>query len=75
MIVWSDEERFRLDGSNGFQSYWHHIRDELQYLKKKRKKKILRWLSFLLVWTAFHYSAKTSLAFIEGSINSKIINL
>lgn len=68
--VWfSDEKKFNLDGPDGYNYYWRDLdisNKRKFYSARPRSKKSL------MVWAGFCYSKKTSLAFLEGKVTSKI---
>lgn len=70
-VVFSDEKKFNLDGPDGFQYYWHDLRKEPQYFKKRNFGG-----GSLMLWAAFSMNGKTRLLKCDGRMNSeKYINM
>lgn len=70
-VVFSDEKKFNLDGPDGFQYYWHDLRKEPQYFKKRNFGG-----GSLMLWAAFSMEGKTHLLKCDGRMNSeKYINM
>ena len=65
-IIWSDEKKFNLDGSDGIRYYWHDLRSEQQYLSRR---------AFgggsLMVWGAFVGEKLLDLVVCEHTLDSK----
>jgi transposase len=60
-VLFSDEKKFNLDGPDGWQFYWHDLRKEPQYFSKR-----VQGGGSLMVWAAFGYKGKSSLAVMTG---------
>ena len=64
-VIFSDEKKFNLDGSDGWQYYWHDLRKEELYFSKR---------TFgggsVMVWAAFSAQGKSRIAFLKSRYNS-----
>ena len=58
--VFSDEQKFNLDGPDGFQSYWHDLRKENQLFSKRPFGG-----GSVMVWGAFTASGKADLIVMD----------
>ncbi|OQR88375.1 hypothetical protein ACHHYP_20303 [Achlya hypogyna] len=47
-IIFSDEKKFNLDGPNGWQYYWHHLRHDEQLFSRRQNGG-----GSVMVWGAF----------------------
>lgn len=65
-IIFSDEKKFNLDGPDGLQSYWHHLRDEKQSFFSRHSGG-----GSVMVWGCFSSRGLGDLAFISGRQNSE----
>ena len=64
-VVFSDEKKFNLDGPDGFHCYWHDLRREKLIFSKR-----LQNGGSVMIWGGFSSKGKTSLVFIETTIDS-----
>jgi len=64
-VIFSDEKKFCLDGSYGFNYYFHDLRKE-ELIPCKRQ----NGGGNLMVWGSFGWNNKSNLVFIDGKINS-----
>lgn len=60
----SDEKKFCLSGPDGWGYYWHDLRREPQYFETSGSRKSV------MVWGAISWNAKTSLAFIDTTMDA-----
>ncbi len=67
-IVFSDEKRFCLDGRDGFAYYWADR--ALNASTRGTSRAVRMGGSGVMVWGAFSWLGKPSLAFISGTLNS-----
>lgn len=65
-VVFSDEKKFNLDGPDGFQYYWHDLRKEPQFFKKRNFGG-----GSLMLWAAFSMHGRTHLLKCDGRMNLK----
>ena len=65
-IVWSDEKKFNLDGPDGLAFYWHDLRKDKLYFKKRQSGG-----GSVMVWAGFCAHGKTMLIFCEGTVNAE----
>ena len=65
-VVFSDEKKFNLDGSDGFKRHWHDLRKEEKMFSKRQAGG-----GFCMVWGGFSEKGKTDLAFLSGNQNSE----
>ncbi|KAL1512438.1 hypothetical protein ABEB36_002029 [Hypothenemus hampei] len=64
-IIWSDEKRFKLDGPDSFNSYWHDLRkDPLRFPRQNFGG------GGLMVWAAFNGRHKLQMDFVSNSMDS-----
>lgn len=63
--MWSDEKKFNLDGPDGLAYYWHDLRTEPRYFSKRNFSG-----GSVMIWAGFSAFGKTTLAFVDGRINS-----
>ena len=64
-VIFSDEKKFNLDGPDGLAYYWRDLRKEEQYFSKRQSGG-----GSVMVWAAFGWNGRTSIRFIEGTLNS-----
>ncbi|POM64132.1 transposable element Tc3 Transposase [Phytophthora palmivora] len=64
--VFSDEKKFNLDGPDGYQHYWHDVRNEHEIFSKR-----VSGGGSVMVWAGMNFYGKTEIAFREGRQNSK----
>ena len=70
-VLFSDEKRFNLDGTDGLQYYFHDIRKETMSAIRRKMGG-----GSVMVWAGVGYFAKTSIKFINVRMNSvRHINL
>ncbi|GBN97993.1 Transposable element Tc3 transposase, partial [Araneus ventricosus] len=65
-VIFSDEKRFNLDGPDGFQYYWHCLKQKELYYSTRQQGG-----GSLMVWLAVGFSGRSSLIFIKGRQNHK----
>ncbi|GBM75952.1 Transposable element Tc3 transposase [Araneus ventricosus] len=65
-VIFSDEKRFNLDGPDGFQYYWHCLKQKEQYYSTRQQGG-----GSLVVWLAVGFGGRSSLVFIKGRQNHK----
>lgn len=65
-VVFSDEKKFNLDGPDGFQYYWHDLRKDPQFFKKRNFGG-----GSLMLWAAFSMHGRTHLCKCDGRMDSK----
>ncbi|GBN35344.1 Transposable element Tc3 transposase [Araneus ventricosus] len=65
-VIFSDEKRFNLDGPDGFQYYWHCLKQKEQYYSTRQQGG-----GSLMVWLAVGFGSRSSLVFIKGRQNHK----
>ncbi|GBM84936.1 Transposable element Tc3 transposase [Araneus ventricosus] len=65
-VIFSDEKKFNLDGSNGFRYFWYDIRKEKEIFSK---------CTFgggsVMVWGSFETEGATPIVFVQGRMNSE----
>jgi hypothetical protein len=66
-VIFSDEKKFNLDGSDGLRYYWHDIRKEPKLLSNRAQGG-----GSAMVWTAFGYGGQTEIIFIDTRMDSNI---
>lgn len=66
-VIFSNENKFNLEGPDGFDRYYHDKRKP-EPLRNKRHS----GGGGVMVWAAFSWHGKTSLAFINGSMDSAV---
>ena len=64
-IVFFDENKFNLDGPDGFTYYWHDLRKEPQYFSKRQQGG-----GGVMIWAAMSYNGVSDLGVINGTIDS-----
>jgi transposase len=64
-IIWSDENRFNLDGPDGIRYYWHDIRHEPKYLSRRNFGG-----GTLMIWGAFVGTKLFDLVIVDTTMNS-----
>ena len=64
--MFSDEKKFNLDGPDGFAYYWHDLRKEQKYFSKRQQGG-----SGVTIWAAMSYYGLSSVAVIDGSMDSE----
>ena len=64
-VVWSDENKWNLDGPDGNSKVWHDNRRKASILMKRHNGG-----ESLMVWGAFSYNGKSELAIISTSQDS-----
>ena len=60
-VVFSDKEKFNLDGPDGFPNYWY-----AKYFREKNYSTRPRGEGSLTIWGAFSSSGKLKLQFVSG---------
>lgn len=60
-VIFSDEKKFNLDGPDGYQYYWHDIRDQTQYLSKRHS-----CLGSVMIWGGISYDGILCLEVMDG---------
>ncbi|GMF55032.1 unnamed protein product [Phytophthora fragariaefolia] len=65
-IVFSAENKFNLDGPDGYQYYWHDVRNDHELFSKRASGG-----GSVMVWAGMNYFGKTEIAFLEGRQNSE----
>lgn len=63
-IIFSDEKKFNLDGPDGFQHYWHHLKNEEETYSTRQQGG-----GGVMVWLAVGFGGRTSLIFLKGKQN------
>ncbi|GBM02684.1 Transposable element Tc3 transposase [Araneus ventricosus] len=63
--LFSDEEKWNLDGPDGNIKYWHDLRKEPVSLFSRQSGG-----GSVMVWAAFGFNGKVGLAFLDGRQNS-----
>ncbi|GJQ76863.1 hypothetical protein Trydic_g15069 [Trypoxylus dichotomus] len=61
-----DQQRFSLDGPDGFQHYCHDLRKEPKVISRGSQGG-----EGAMVWGAIFYSGAVEIIFIEGSLNAQ----
>ena len=61
-VVWSDENKFNLDGPDGLAYKWHDLRKEKQWFSKRHSGG-----QSVMVWACFGGQLKSELAFLVGA--------
>ena len=64
-VLFSDEKKWRIDGPDGWSSYWLDLRKE-----PKHGKTTIRQGPGVMIWAAFSQRIKTSLAFVQETLDS-----
>eukprot|EP00644_Phytophthora_capsici_P005619 jgi/Phyca11/38149/gw1.2.122.1 len=64
-VIFSDEKKFNLDGPDGYQYYWHDVRNDQEIFSKRASGG-----GSVMVWAGMNYFGKTEIAFLEGRQNS-----
>ena len=65
-VIFFGEKKFNLGGPDGFQYYWHYLKQKEQYYSTHQKGG-----ASLMVWSAIGFGGRTSLVFIKGRQNYK----
>lgn len=60
-VIFSDEKKFNLDGPDGYQYYWHYLKNAEQFYSTRQMGG-----GSLMVWLAVGYGGRTSLVFLSG---------
>ncbi len=60
-IIFSDEKKLNLDGSDGNQYYWHDLSKEPQYYSRRASGE-----GSVMVWATFSFKGKTQIIFLNG---------
>ena len=63
-VLFSDEKKFNLDGSDGFYYYWHDLRDEKE-VKMDRG-------GGVMIWAGISASGTTNIAWVPPKMNSAV---
>ena len=64
-MIWSDEKRFKLDGADSFNGYWHDLRkDPMRFSTRNFGG------GGLMIWAGFCGPNKLHLAFVDGRLNN-----
>ncbi|GJQ70190.1 hypothetical protein Trydic_g22650 [Trypoxylus dichotomus] len=63
-VVFMDEKRFSLDGSDGFQHNWHNFRKEPKVISRRPQGG-----EGAMIWGGIFYSGVVEIISIEGSLN------
>ena len=64
-VIFSDEKKFNMDGSDGHAAYWADTRVEKRYFSRR-----VRGGDGVMVWAAISSRGKTQLVFIENNMNA-----
>ncbi|GBO36854.1 hypothetical protein AVEN_164640-1 [Araneus ventricosus] len=64
-VLFSDEEKYNLDGPDGNIKYWHDLRKEPRSFFSRQSGG-----GFVMVWAAFNFNGQVGLAFLDGRQNS-----
>lgn len=64
-VAFSDEKKWNLDGPDGCHYYWHDLRHEPQWFKKRG-----HGGGSIMTWGAFGVGGRTQLMIVSGRINS-----
>jgi hypothetical protein len=65
-VIFSDENKFNLDGPDGIQCYWHDLRKEKQVFSKRPFGG-----GSVMIWGAFSANGKAELVIMEGRQNAQ----
>ena len=65
-VIFSDEKKWNLDGPDGCQYYWHDLRDEKHWFKKRGHNG-----GSVMTWGAFGAGGQTDLMIISGRMDSE----
>ncbi|CAM9970876.1 unnamed protein product, partial [Choristocarpus tenellus] len=65
-VVFTDENKFNLDGPDGLKMYWHNLRDKPEEFVSRQ-----RGRGGVMVWAGFSLFGKTELAILEGNQDSE----
>ena len=60
-MIFSDEKEFHFDGPDGYQYYWHCLKNEEELYSARQMKE-----GSLIVWLVVVYKGRTSLFFLNG---------
>lgn len=65
-MIWSDEKRFKLDGPDSFNGYWHDLRKERLRFSTR---------NFggggIMIWSAFNHTNKLQIAYVSNRMGSE----
>lgn len=64
-VCFIDEKRFNLDGSDGFHSFWHDLRDDPDYLSRRQLSRGL-----IMIWMAIAMKGKVAMEFVDKTLDS-----
>ena len=64
-VIFSDEKKWTLDGPDGSQCYWHDLRRETRWLRKRQMGG-----GSVMTWGAFGFDGKSDLCIVPGRMNS-----
>ena len=64
-VLFSNEKKFNLDGSDGAAYYWHDLRKEEKIFSKRQQGG-----QSLMVWAGFGYRGQTNIACPKGRMNA-----
>ena len=64
-VVFSDEKKWNLDGPDGLHYYWHDLRKEPQFFKKRQQGG-----GSVMTWAAFGAHGQTQLRIVHGRMNA-----
>lgn len=64
-VIFSDEKKFNLDGPDGWQYYWHDLRNDRQIFSKRQAGG-----GSVMVWAGFGSAGKTDIAFVDNRLNA-----
>ena len=64
-VIFSDEKKFNLDGPDGWQYYWHDLRQEEQIYSQRQNGG-----GSVMIWAAFSSAGRSQIAFLDGRQDS-----
>lgn len=66
-MIFSDKNKFSLDGPDGFSQYWHDLRTEPRYVSRRQQGG-----KSVMVWGVISYNGVSELVFITKKQDSKV---